>query len=711
MSAPQRGSRPAGMAQKAEMDKNLTNKECIMQKQAWQPQHLDFERSPYTGLDRESWLEAGKYLLAGIFQNIKSADDPVVMPRYETEVTYPNAHTPAHKVQAEYFEGLARSFFIAAPLLKNEPELTVCGFRLRDYYKNHILRACTPGDPLWVLDRAYMLAHDPENEYGIFQQTVEMAALVICLWVCREVIWDSYTQSERDRIAAFISEYAHGSTVPQNWRMFNMLGLAFLHREGYPIDRDIMRDHAQAILSLSVGDGWYRDGHSFDYYSCWAFNFYAPLWNLWYGCEEEPYLAARFAENSNCLMQTYADFFDRDGYTNMWGRSNIYRNGATAAFIGNLLLKSPTADPGLARRIASGSLLQFLTRDDLWYEGIPVLGFYRPFLPLVQSYSCAESPFWLAKAFMCLYLPAEHPFWTSAENNGSWEQLKPGESKVTTLDGPALSFINHQANGTTELRTGKVIKPEGDEHGMWNYAKLAYNTKFPWEAKPSPEVEAQQYVLYEEKSGVYKKGNALLWSGEKDGVLYRRNYLNYSTNREKHWIPSIDLADMAVPYGILRADKIRFFAKPLRLTLGAYGFPDNGTEILRREKDGAKAVILKGCGHTGQKRQLAMTILAGWQELEVLASSGTNADSQDSYIAYAALRREKEYGYEPYVLISQVLTKESWEDFSEDELFPLAEVRYADPEKCGGYGEVTLIFRDGTVRRIDYYGLEGRLSL
>ena len=187
--------------------------------------------------------------------------------------------------------------------------------------------------------------------------------------------------------------------------------------------------------------------------------------------------------------------------------------------------------------------------------------------------------------------------------------------------------------------------------------------------------------------------------------------MNYSTNREKHWTPSIDLADLAVPYGILRADKVRFFAKPLRLTLGAYGFPDNGTEISRREKDGAKAIILKGCGHTGQKRQLAMTILAGWQELEVLASTGTNADSENSYIAYAALRREKEYGYEPYVLISQVLTKESWEDFSEDELFPLAEICYADPEKCGGYGEVTLVFRDGTKRSIDYYGLEGRLSL
>jgi len=56
-----------------------------------------------------------------------------------------------------------------------------------------------------------------------------------------------------------------------------MLDMAFLYMEGYDIDKEIMPDHAQAILNYSVGDGWYRDGHSFDYYSCWAFNMYAPL--------------------------------------------------------------------------------------------------------------------------------------------------------------------------------------------------------------------------------------------------------------------------------------------------------------------------------------------------------------------------------------------------------------------------------------------------
>ena len=91
------------------------------------PEHPDFELSPYTGLTRKHWIDAGKYILEGVFRHVKTMDDPVLVPRYETEVTYPNSRTPAWKVQAEYYEGLARSFFIAAPLISIEPDIVIDG--------------------------------------------------------------------------------------------------------------------------------------------------------------------------------------------------------------------------------------------------------------------------------------------------------------------------------------------------------------------------------------------------------------------------------------------------------------------------------------------------------------------------------------------------------------------------------------------------------
>ncbi len=682
----------------------------------FEPKTFDFERSPYTGLTRESWLEAGEYMLQGIFQNIDDFEKPVVMPRKETEITYPHlkASEETQKTQrtAEVFEGLTRSFFIAAPMIQNIPDLKICGYSMADYYKNQVLRVCTRGDELYVgtyADQQDITGH--ENPFRAFQQTVETCALVICLWVSKKQIWDTYTKAEKDVIAEFLESYAHENTVPQNWRLFNMLDMAFLHMEGYPIQKDVMRDHAQAILNYYAGDGWYRDGHSFDYYSCWAFNVYAPIWNLWYGYENEPYLAKKFEEQSNKLMETYGDFFDRDGWTNMWGRSNIYRNAATSAFDGNMLLRESKANPGLARRISSGSLMQFLGREDFLYKGVPTLGFYGQFSPLVQGYSCAESPFWLGKAFLCLHLPADHPFWTEKENNGTWEKLEKNQVKVTALDGPALCFSNHEANGETVLRTGKVVKKPGDEHGMWNYSKLCYNTKYPWESAPAPEVEAQQYVLKDITTGELTKANVTFWHGQKEEVLYRRQFFNYRLEEECHWIQAINLADFAVPCGIIRADKLRLHRCPIALTLGSYGFPDNGTEILEKTCGKAKAIILKGKDAIGKEKQMAMTIYDGWKDLKVLHSSGTNPDSEKSIILYAETDRQKQYGYEPYILISQVITKESLEDFTEEELFPVAEVLYTDPENCGGYGPVTIRLKDGTERHIEFEGIEGKLML
>lgn len=876
------------------------------------PTHTDFTLSPFTGMTRESWRDAGKYLLTGIFANLASADEPLVMPRKETEITYPHLHADteqqARERKAEIFEGLTRSFFIASVLIHDEPDIAVAGIPLRDYYKRHILRCCTRGDRYYVGDyaemQALLRAAGIDDPFRPFQQTVETCALVIGLWACKEHIWNRYTAHERDTIAAFLSGWAHAPTVPQNWRLFNMLDLAFLHGEGYPIDERIMLDHAQAILGYYAGDGWYRDGQSFDYYSCWAFNFYAPLWNLWYGYEHAPDIATMFEANSNALMQTYPRFFDRDGFVTMWGRSCIYRNAATSAFDGNLFLRHPTVDCGWARRISSGALLQFLQRDDFLYTGVPTLGFYGQFAPLVQGYSCAESPFWLGKAFLCLHLPPEHPFWTATENEGEWTalataanaddvpqtttsqiendradtsiadndtntgderqpnmcpvvaelptstnerspaQVTPTSSATTThktspapsaidtactapvtffatgtvqqtvLDGAALCITNHGVNGETVLRTGKVIKRADDLHGIWNYGKLCYNTKWPWEATPSPQfvndgvestvaykahittataenkqlstevaststdaasisilhsanddssaivaddgakvttaqknhttvtsadlsqriaahvesanvatsnfcvnlnmpaVESQQYVLTDGTTGATQYANATFWAGERAGILYRRQFFGYSMERETHWTQEINLADFPVAHGIIRVDKLRLHRRPVTFTLGAYGFPDNGTHIERHFCGNAQALVLTGRDHSGRMRQLAMTVWNGWETLNVIHSIGSNPDSTKSIIVYATIALHRQYdASEPYMLISQVLTKEDSVPFTDAELFPLAAIQYSDRYSTGAYGALTLTLCDGTKRTIDFDGIEGRLTL
>ena len=712
--------------------------------QPYEPKFTDFDLSPYTGLTRKSWVDAAKYLMRGVFDNISDIEKPVVMPRVETEVTYPHLKDEPGAIKAqqkaEIFEGLTRSFFIASVLIDDEPDIVISGIGLRDYYKKHILRSCCEKE-----HEEYVGSYEDmqaltgnADPFRPFQQTVETCALVIGLYMCREKLWDTYTKDEQDAIAKFLAGFAKANTVPQNWRLFNMLDMAFLDMYGYEIDEDIMLDHALACLNYYVGDGWYRDGHSFDYYSCWAFNFYAPLWNLWYGYKKMPGIAQKFAEHSNKLMESYPDMFDRDGFTNMWGRSCIYRNAATSAFDGNLFLKETKADPGLARRISSGSLLQFLKRDDFLANGIPSLGFYGQFSPLVQGYSCAESPFWLGKAFLCLHLKEDHPFWNARENNGTWERMGKNEVKETVLDGPGLVFTNHEASGQTVLRSAKVLKNKGDDHGMWNYSKLCYNTKLPWESSPNGlhNVESMQYVLRSLTDDHTEKANVTFYCKSMDGVLYRRQFFDYTLDTECHWLQAADLADFPVASGIMRFDRLRICKRPMEITLGSFGFPDNGqTDIrfLQGDRIAAydeankenrieiipRAVVLSGKDHTGNDKTLAFTIYTGFDSLDIIKSAGTNPDSKNSVVPYAKGTLIGQYdSSEDYAFISQTISCDRINAFSEDEIFPIKEICLYNlfvPEGkkplIGAAEYADVVLKNGTAKHIDFAGIESRMTL
>lgn len=169
---------------------------------SYTPTDLDYGLSPYTGMTRKSWIDAGKYLLEGVFKNIPSLSSPVVLPRAETEVTYPHKNAEGNRLKiekmAEMFEGLTRTLFIAAPLIRCEPDIEIRGYSLREYYSAQILRACTKGDENFVGYYEDLLQLSGSSDpFSAFQQTVETCALVIGLDACREQIWDRYTKAEK----------------------------------------------------------------------------------------------------------------------------------------------------------------------------------------------------------------------------------------------------------------------------------------------------------------------------------------------------------------------------------------------------------------------------------------------------------------------------------------------------------------------------------
>jgi len=435
---------------------------------------LDFETSPFTGMTRQHWLAAARFLADGVFNHIKSMDDPIVMPK-QNEISYPQPNDASWWFQSAEFEGLTRTLMVACPLIVEDPSAECNGINLRDYYARMILQGADPNSP-----RFLGRISDFTKEYGRrpYQHTVEGGALVISLMNSRKQIWDRYTQSEKQMVASLISDYAHNLTFGGNWRLFNVLMLTFLKVNGFAIDEDALKDHMQHIISCYAGDGWYVDDTNYDFYNPWGFHFYGPIWCKWYGYEHEPEMAEIIEKRNREFIEKWPHFFARDGKQLMWGRSLIYRFAASAAFGSHYLMNNPVLDPGLARRIASANMLQFITREELYINGLPCLGYYGPFEPLVQFYSCAASPFWMAKIFIALTLPKDSPFWTNEENEGFWSELG-NRTKIIELPGPGMQVANHGSTGTTELRTGKVFL-----HDTY-YNQLQFNPQFPLETESS----------------------------------------------------------------------------------------------------------------------------------------------------------------------------------------------------------------------------------
>ena len=659
----------------------------------------DHTRSPFTGMTRQHWLDAARFLVHGVFQHVDGMESPVVMPK-QNQISYPQPDDPRHRFQAAEFEGLARTFMAAAPLIVEDPACESHGIPLRDYYSGMILQATDPKSP-----RYWGRITDFTKETGRmqYQHTVEGAALVISLMQTRAQIWERYSRSEQQQVADLISDYAHNLSIGHNWRYFNVLMLTFLKVNGFAMDDRALEDHMQHLISCYAGDGWYLDDTNYDFYNAWGFHFYGPLWCRWYGYEHAPEMAAIIEQRNRAFIRNWPRFFSRDAKQLMWGRSLIYRFAASTAFGAHFLMNEPELDPGFARRIASGNMLQFITREALYHNGLPCLGYYGPFEPLVQFYSCAASPFWIAKIFVALSLPEDAPFWTANENEGFWPALGD-QTHTVELPGPGMQIVNHGATGTTELRTGK--------HSLHDtyYNQLQFNPDFPLETETDIGANAAHYSIRELGLGTgYRIPLNTAFNKFENGVLYRQlntqpvglgdpNKGGVNRGPER-----IDTADIILPSGVLRVDRIRV---PYRfeLQLGHFALPhlDNTPPVVHLDGPLAIASI--------PGRQLAFRTVHGWDTLAAMEHEGLHPEADHSTVLYAQRTRQEDYGGMEIVL-SVLLHRIDNEAWTADELMPVDRFEILPIAPSGNACGVSLRLKDGREYLIDYGPLDSRRIL
>ena len=200
----------------------------------------------------------------------------------------------------------------------------------------------------------------------------------------------------------------------------------------------------------------------------WAYQMYGLLWSEYFGKENYPEYAKRFIDNFKEMTGTYPLMFGRNGQMIMWGRSITYRFAAVSPFSLAGYMNDDSVNYGHLRRIASGTLLQFLQNPNLLADGVPTLGFYGAFEPAIQGYSCRGSVYWMGKAFLSLLLPESNPFWSAQENEGIWgTKDRKNPVKNTFQNGAKILITDYLESGISEIRTSTEMPANARED--WRY--------------------------------------------------------------------------------------------------------------------------------------------------------------------------------------------------------------------------------------------------
>ncbi len=682
-------------------------------KNAFQVKDPDFILSPHTGMARKHYIELAKYLLERAFKYVDSIETPLSFPIIPGK-TYPQPNAPDWRYRSAEFEALERTFTLAGPLIHVDPETTINNIKLRDYYCLQLYNAFTPGHP-----NSLPLPEDlPDSNY---QFTCEFGGLFKTLLLMPDTLWPYFTREQKDEMVITISKWANHRTTQNNWRIFNIVTLSFLKKYGYEIDDDLLKSHLLWVTSYHSGDGWYLE-QTYNYYSISLFIVYTTIWNRAFGDEHYPEISQMIEKSARKLMESISSFFARDGYINMWSRSICYRTWVSGAFPVAFMLKGePGLDPGWARRLCSGSLLQFVAREEFYCNDIPSLGFYGQKEYMLQNYSCSGSPFLMFLPFICLALPEESPFWTATENEGMWEKLGD-HSKETVLVSPGLVLVNHGKTGTSEIIPGKTYYDDP------NYSKLRYNTHFPWEdhdphggtsmeysfrSQDPRDVRGDDINFYltgkaisndADKNRSYTISQSMLFNGVRNDVLYRQAIMRKPPNNGVGYI--IDLAEITIPGGVIRVDRSRL-AFEYELTLGHFGLPHiNGQNaVVNQFEDGNKKVITASI----PGRRVALITYSGWDKVDTLIHSDLNAEADESTVIYAYKKRmAKNPAME--LMVTVMLHRMDSGEWTEEELSPIKKLEILDITPSGSALGANLTLYNGEKYEIDFKNIDGKRS-
>lgn len=610
--------------------------------------------SGISGWTRAHWEESAEILLSAIIDGASPGCARQVIPG-------PRSH---HGRLADELEGFTRSFIMAAPYLMHRPDgVFECGGRRYDcaeFYRRGILSGTDPAHPEYWGDPVDFAQH-----------LVECASLAWGLHQSRRLIWDSFSEPEKRRVAEYLYRCTQVKYHRNNWLLFNVVTNAALKRLGMPYTQSQIDENLGVCETMYLGSGWYRDGDvpRIDYYNAWAFHYYYLIWVILDG-DSDPGRAALHRDRARAFAESFRYFFGADGAAPCFGRSEIYRFAYLAPLALGRFLGCLSLPDGELKTVTGLGVKYFLTKEILTDSGHLSLGYVKPCAEMLEHYSCGGSPYWASKAFNLLMLPPSDPFWSAAEEP---LPVQTGSYAVAIREA-GLVVTGDRRSGHVQLvnQNARHDKPEYND----KYTKFAYSSLFPYEARAI--------------HGSFNCDTVLQFSD--DGILFSQRWTMENLLTEPDCAVSRYPLYGADPEGSVTTVifvKDDFYItfheirsrKELRLREGGYplGF-DSGAPVIERRADAEGAFL--------DRKASVIRSLSGWN------TAGTRPFGEDiagSNVRYhrsvvPALAARKPSGDEPLYLAAFVCAR-----LGEDTMDQLTGIVSAEREG----NRLSLAFADG----------------
>ncbi|KAI0884445.1 uncharacterized protein GGS22DRAFT_165626 [Annulohypoxylon maeteangense] len=342
---------------------------------------------------------------------------------------------------------------------------------------------------------------DPENpEYWGYprdndQRMVEMCPLGYALAVAPE-IWQSFNEKERENVENWLGNSINEKNMPNtNWLWFRVFANLGLKKNGGKFSQERLDRDIEHLNTFYRGGGWSNDGpegiHQMDYYSSsFAIHFLQLLYAKLAG-EDEPARAQEFKSRASQVALDLIHYYDNEGRSIPFGRSVGYRF-AMVSFWGALAYAGVELPEPLTWGMVKGVVLRHLrwwqTQPDIWSpSGTLTIGYSYPNMYMAENYNSPGSPYWACLAFICLAVPADHPFWTSEE-----ELASPVIPQVKELPHPG-HIASYLGNHCMLLSSGQACSyPMKGTHAK--YGSFAYSSAYAYSVPPGL-FTLEQYAL------------------------------------------------------------------------------------------------------------------------------------------------------------------------------------------------------------------------